>query len=58
LYTYIENLKNIINHCVEIQQSGKKALTPSDFGQSSNVTLRQLDEFLNGEEDRDDVMSF
>jgi amino acid adenylation domain-containing protein/non-ribosomal peptide synthase protein (TIGR01720 family) len=58
LHSYIENLTTIIKHCVEIKQSGKKALTPSDFGQSSNVTLKQLDEFLKGEDDIDDVMSF
>jgi amino acid adenylation domain-containing protein/non-ribosomal peptide synthase protein (TIGR01720 family) len=44
---FISNLEMIISHCLESQNQGNTSNTPSDFGLGSQVSIDELDRFLN-----------
>ncbi|MEJ7558099.1 MAG: amino acid adenylation domain-containing protein [Pedobacter sp.] len=53
---YQLNLVKLIEHCVD--QAGKGTVyTPSDYGLGSDISYRELDNFLE-DNDTDDIMSF
>ncbi len=52
---YVENLKAIISHCKWIMAKGATVYTPSDFGLSGDVSVEELDNFL---EEEDNILSF
>jgi amino acid adenylation domain-containing protein/non-ribosomal peptide synthase protein (TIGR01720 family) len=58
-YEYINNLKAIIEHCLEQDQQGRTIYTPADYGLSSEVSYQELDEFLNKDDSQlDGLMQF
>ena len=44
--TYLQNLKELIRHCIVAAQSGSE-YTPSDYGLGKELTSTELDAFLN-----------
>jgi non-ribosomal peptide synthase protein (TIGR01720 family) len=53
---YRLNLVKLIEHCID--QAGKGTVyTPSDYGLGSDISYRELDNFLE-DNDTDDIMSF
>ncbi|HYC27409.1 MAG TPA: condensation domain-containing protein, partial [Chitinophagaceae bacterium] len=53
---YLSNLRLLISHCLE-QGAIKRVSTPSDYGLGTEVSIEELDRFLE-EENTDNIMSF
>jgi non-ribosomal peptide synthase protein (TIGR01720 family) len=53
--SYLSELAAIISHCLQQGQAGG-VYTPSDYGLGSAISFKELDAFL--EEDNDSIMSF
>ena len=53
---YKSTLESLISHCVSQQGTGS-VHTPSDFGLGAEVSVEELDEFLE-KDDKDNIMSF
>ena len=51
---YLKNIESLIGHCLEQEKSGL-VFTPSDFGLNGDISYKELDEFL---EEDDDIMTF
>ena len=56
--SFIKTLQEIISHCMEQERVGKAVFTPSDFGLSNDVSYQELDEFLQEEEDDENILTF
>lgn len=55
---YLAKLRSLITHCME-QASDEKIHTPADFGLSTELNYRELEQFLGKEDsDMEDVMTF
>ena len=52
---YINQLKMLIEHCMNVMRSGT-VFTPSDFGLGSDISYAELDSFM--EEDSENILSF
>ncbi|MES2894104.1 MAG: non-ribosomal peptide synthase/polyketide synthase [Bacteroidota bacterium] len=56
---YVAALEGLIAHCLEQQTKGKVAYTPSDYGLGAEVSVKELEQFLEEEDDEEDnILSF
>ncbi|MBK8551807.1 MAG: AMP-binding protein [Ignavibacteria bacterium] len=53
---YKSTLESLIGHCMEQKKSGV-VYTPSDYGLGSDISIEELDQFLQVD-DKDNIMSF
>jgi non-ribosomal peptide synthase protein (TIGR01720 family) len=56
---YIQNLKELITHCVEQSKKGVVVHTPSDYGLGKEIGYEELDTFLNnGDSEMNNIIEF